>query len=446
MSTDVSQELENIAFPGSRIKHQRTQADITNQPLSSPVKKTMKLTKSTIRALALPEGVSDHTFFDDDVPGFGLRLRASGAKRWVVQYNIGRRCRRVVLGSPETLDVVPARGSAKDILAAVRLGRDPAGERQEARSEHAQSFGRVVPRYLDYKRASLRASTMSEVERSLTVHAKPLHGRAIKMIDRRTIAALIDGLVTTSGPAAADRTRATLHAFFHWCIRDGLIEFNPAVAVNRPVTNGARTRVLSNAEIELVWTTLTDDAYGDIVRMLMLTAARREEIGGLSWSEVDLDRALISITAERMKGKRPHDIPLSPQALVILKRRHVDAGDHPFVFAGMNYRGEPRSFGDWSNARLAHHKRITAINGKPLPDWRLHDFRRTFSTIAHDKLDIPTHVVEACLAHFSGHRAGVAGVYNRATYAGQRKAALEAWADYVARIVDANVISLPSAA
>jgi hypothetical protein len=221
----------------------------------------MKLTKSTIRALALPEGVRDHTFFDDDLPGFGLRLRASGVKRWVIQYNIGRRCRRIVLGSPDTLDTSKARDMAKDIMAAVRLGRDPAGERQQARADHAQSFGRVVPRYLDHKRLSLRPSTYSEVERALLVHARPLHGMAIKAIDRRTVAKLIGDLITTSGPASADRVRATLHAFFLWAIREGLLDNNPTMALNRPATNGPRDRVLVDCEIKIIWQTLADDTY-----------------------------------------------------------------------------------------------------------------------------------------------------------------------------------------
>src|SRR5262249_33699432 len=156
-------------------------------------------------------------------------------------------------------------------------GKDPAGERQQARVDHAQAFGRVVPRYLDHKRQSLRPSTMSEVERALLVHARPLHGMAIKAVDRRTGAALVRALVATSGRASADKVRAALHALFMWCIGEGLIEINPVVAINRPATNDPRDRVLADHEIKVIWNTLADDTYGDIVRMLLLTASRREE-------------------------------------------------------------------------------------------------------------------------------------------------------------------------
>jgi integrase len=406
----------------------------------------VRLTKTAIKALTLPEGVRDHTFFDDDLPGFGLRVRASGAKRWVVQYNVGRRCRRVVLGTPDSLDPGKAREMAKDIIAAVRLGRDPAGERHQARADHAQSLGCLVPRYLDYKRTSLRASTFTEVERALMVHARRLHGLAIKAIDRRAIAELIGEVVITSGPAAADKARASLHAFFLWAIRDGLTEVNPVTAINRPVTNGPRTRLLAADELRLIWNTLGDDTYGDIVKLLLLTAARREEIGALRWVEVDLDDPLINLPPERMKAGRQHIIALAPQALTILKKRHAQADGHPYVFAGLNFRGEPRSFGDWSNARRRHHARIAEGNyGKLLPDWRLHDFRRAASTVMHDKLGIAPHVVEACLAHHTGST--VSRTYNLACYLEQRRAALTAWAEYIEGIVtDGEVIALRSAA
>ena len=87
-----------------------------------------RLTATTIRTLVLPPGKADHVFFDSDLPGFGLRMRATGAKTWMVQYAIAGKTRRMVLGSPAVLDPGKAREAAKDLLATVRLGRDPAAE------------------------------------------------------------------------------------------------------------------------------------------------------------------------------------------------------------------------------------------------------------------------------------------------------------------------------
>src|SRR4051812_3739951 len=101
----------------------------------------MRLTAATIRTIVLPAGKDDMVVWDSSLPAFGLRLRAGGAKTWIIQYAIAGRTRRMVLGSVTTLDPGKARDTAKDLLAAVRLGRDPAGEKSEARAKAAETFG-----------------------------------------------------------------------------------------------------------------------------------------------------------------------------------------------------------------------------------------------------------------------------------------------------------------
>ena len=118
----------------------------------------MKLTAANIRALKLPPGVADKVFFDEDLPGFGLRVRASGVHSWMIQYAIAGRTRRIVLGLASALDPGKARATAKDLLAQVRLGRDPAGEKDQARkwySKAARSIktGRPVDEQLERFRA-----------------------------------------------------------------------------------------------------------------------------------------------------------------------------------------------------------------------------------------------------------------------------------------------------
>src|SRR6516164_9193952 len=102
----------------------------------------MKLTPAAIKMLALPAGATDKTFFDDDVPGFGIRLRAGGGRKFVVQYDAaGGKSRRVTLGAVGALDLSAARNTAKDILARVRLGADPASEKRESRARALETFG-----------------------------------------------------------------------------------------------------------------------------------------------------------------------------------------------------------------------------------------------------------------------------------------------------------------
>ena len=116
----------------------------------------MRLTATAIRALTLPPGKADHVFFDADLPGFGLRVRATGARTWMVQYAVAGKTRRMVLGPVAVLDPGKARQAARDLLATVRLGRDPAGEKAIARAKAAETLGALLPRFLERQRARLK--------------------------------------------------------------------------------------------------------------------------------------------------------------------------------------------------------------------------------------------------------------------------------------------------
>lgn len=399
----------------------------------------MKLNATAIRALALPPGVRDKIFFDDDLPGFGLRLRAGGSRSWVVQYDIGAKTKRMALGSVTALDPGAARATAKNVLAAVRLGRDPAGEKSEGRAKAAETFAAVANQFLARQKTRLKPRSYTETERHMLAHSKPFHSLQIDKIDRRAIAARLTELASTSGPTAANRTRASLSAFFSWAMREGLIEANPAIATNKAHETGARDRVLSDDELRDIWMALEDDDYGAIVKLLLLTGQRRDEIGSIRWSEINLDQALITLPGERTKNKRPHEVPLSAPAITILKnrpRRALSDGEARDLIFGGRHGG----FSGWSKAKAALDKRIAGLRKvaakPPMEPWRLHDLRRTMSTVMHDKLAVAPHIVEATLNHASGHRSGVAGVYNRAAYSTEKRQALDRWASHVLSIAE----------
>jgi integrase len=353
----------------------------------------------------------DGWLWDSAVIGFGARKQTRHVHYYVryrmnggqVVKSIGRH------GAPWTPDT--ARNEARRLLGVVATGVDP-----YAQALSGEGFEAAVSRYLDRRRAALRPSTFADTERYLRQRAAPLHHLPLAQIDRRKIAALLGDIETSSGPVARNRGRSTLSAFFSWCIAEGLIEANPVAGTIKAEEGGSRERVLTPEEIRTLWRALGVEPFDDIVRLLLLTGQRRTEIGDLSWAEVDLARAIITLPANRTKNGREHILPLSSQALRILARlpRRNSSG---FIF------GE-RGFQHWSRAKAALDARVD------IPAWTLHDLRRSAATHLGE-LGVQPHHIEAILNHYSGHRSGVAGVYQRAKYSDEMRQALQRWADHL---------------
>jgi integrase len=386
---------------------------------------SVKLTTTAIKTLALPPGVKDKTFWDDELGGFGLRLREGGSRNWVVQYDLAGKTKRVTLGTPALLDVGAARAEAKRLLASIRLGGDPAVDKRTRRAQAAETFCALLPRYLIANQSTWRPQSFRQVERRLQKLARPLHPLPLTAIDRRAISRLISDIAANNGPTAATNAHGTLSGYFSWLVREGLLEQNPMLNTNKPKPQPGRDYVPTEDELRTLWSAL--DAiggdYADVVKLIILFGARRGEVGDLCWGEINLDAALIEIPAARMKGGRSHLIPLSSSALEILQRRPRNDREHVFGRGESGFRG-------WSRAR----ETLDTHFGEPRQQWVLHDWRRKLSTVMHDQLGIQPHIVERCLAHV-GHQAGVAGTYNKAEYMTEKRRALEHWAEWVDGVV-----------
>src|SRR5215471_1258346 len=139
-------------------------------------------TTTGIRALltSLPPDVKDKVYFDSDLPGYGLRVRDSGVHSLMIQYAIAGRTRRVVFGPLSRLDPGKTYTIARDLLARARLGHDPAAEKDQAKAAAAETFGALLPRFLERKMARLKPRSYVEIERHLKMYAKPLHGSPIE--------------------------------------------------------------------------------------------------------------------------------------------------------------------------------------------------------------------------------------------------------------------------
>jgi integrase len=390
----------------------------------------MKLTTATVQKLKLSAGAADKIFFDDGLSGFGLRLRDGGKRTWIAQYRVGTKQRRVTLGTVENLDAPAARQRAKDVLSKVHLGGDPQTEKAERRAQASVTLGAMVERYLVERAAKrLKLRSFQEVERHLTKHWSALADLPIRNVARCNVAAQLGRIAGDSGPFASNRARAALSALFSWAIGEGLADANPVIGTNKATDEVSRDRVLTDEELSLVWRLAGNGDYGAILRLLVLTGQRREEVGGMLWSEIDTEGALWRVGADRTKNGLAHDVPLSTPALAVLEglgRRE----ERDFVFGA----GEG-AFQGWSNAKTALDGRASAALGRTIAPWRLHDIRRTVATRLAD-LGVLPHVIEAVLNHVSGHKAGVAGVYNRSAYASEKCDALTRWGDHVSMLVE----------
>jgi integrase len=387
----------------------------------------MKLDAKADAALKLG-GKTDAIFFDDSMVGFGYRLRrGSGGKvlrSWIVQYRRAGASRRILLGSAEVLSAEQAKAAAKKVLAKVALGGDPAADRRERRDKDKLSLRSVIDEYLALKARELRPKTMREITRYLTgTYFKPLHGMAIDKVSRKDVASRLVAIIREHGPIVAAKARAVLTSLFAWSMQMGLVEHNPVVGTIQPDAGKPRERVLSDDELAAIWRACKDDDYGRIVRLLILLGARRQEIGGLLWSELSFERGTWTLPSGRSKNGRAHTLPLMPMALDIIK-------DVPRLVS------RDQLFGARSNDGFTGWDQKEALDERSgVIGWTLHDIRRSVATKLAD-IGVQPHIIEQILNHQSGHKAGPAGIYNRSSYEREVRAALALWADQVRTLVE----------
>ena len=401
----------------------------------------MKFDVRTVAEAALPPGKTDHIEWDDDLSGFGLRLRAGGNRSWVAQYRTADgRTRRTSIATVAKLSPADARQAARKILAKVALGHDPQGEKAAQRQQAVRTVRALIAAYLEAKQPELRPESFRVTKLYLTgPYFKALQALAVTAVTRSDVAAAIRAIVRNHSTATAAAARRALSAFFAWCIAEGELGngANPVDGSHRPADPTPRDRVLTDAELVEIWkAACQDDEPGKIIRLLILLGSRRQEVGGMRWSELDLDAGTWTLPAERSKNRRAHTITLPPAALAIINSVPRTSRDHLFGNRAAD------GFTAWSNAKADLDRRL----GDAVKGWRLHDLRRSAATKMAD-IGIEPHVIEACLNHYSGHRAGVAGVYNRARYEQATKLALVKWADHVLALAECrapaeNVVSL----
>ncbi len=369
----------------------------------------MKLTQTRIGALTCPAGKRDALFFDDDQRGLAVRVTAAGSKTFLTQYTFQGQKRRVPLGSCDALSLAKAREAAQAIMGDVAKGIDPAAERKQAaalaRHREARDALTLEALLLDWQALHLdnkRPSYATEAVRALRSTFIKHLGLPAASLDRMIVVRVFDAMTRAGSAAMAARTAAYGKAAFGWAVKRGVLGSNPFSAL--PVAPTVkRDRVLSDDELIAIWRATADlSSFNGIVRGLILTGQRRDEVAGMAWAELADDFSTWTIPGSRAKNGVASIVPLAPAVRDFLRAYPRDG---ELVFSG-----RAGAFNGWSRAK----RDLDARSG--VKEWRLHDLRRTVAT-GLQRLGVRLEVTEAILNHVGGSRAGIVGLYQRHDYA-----------------------------
>jgi integrase len=254
--------------------------------------------------------------------------------------------------------------------------------------------------------------------------------RSIHDISRRDILSALDEIVVRGSPAVANYAHRVLQAMSNWAIGRGIMERSPCAGLSKPAPVNSRNRVLTDEELrEVIFAARrTSRPYGAIVELLSLLGQRRSEVAEMTWQELDLDKNIWTIPAERTKNFETHFVHLAPRALEIIQAQ-PKVSEHAFPAPS----GKP--FMEYSKMQVQLDKDSGMTN------WVLRDLRRTVVS-GMASLGIAPHVADKILNHLSGTISGVAAMYQRHEYLVERKAATEQWDNPVAQLFRPQVSNI----
>jgi integrase len=405
--------------------------------------------------------------------GLYLVVQPSGAKSFAVRYRCAGQPRKLTLGAFPAINLEAARDIGRKALRAAAEGRDPATEKQAAKGDAKRAaaeeirgqcdlFENVAREFIQrHAMKSNKESTWRETARILGLRPSPddpstlldvggdvmsaWKGRRIQDVTKRDVIALLDGVNDRGSPIMANRVLSAVRKLFNWCVARDVIQASPCTLVNPPAPERSRDRVLSDDELRLVWNAADGDGwpFGPLVKLLILLGQRLSEVGGMRWEELDLEKKLWTLPAERVKNGERHEVPLSGAAVSLITALPRIKTTKGYVFA--TRRDAAVSGFSRAKDRLDAAIVVASTDLGPVKHWTFHDLRRTMAS-GMARLGIQLPVIEKVLNHTSGTFRGVVGVYQRHSFAEEKRTALAAWASHVETVVSGkqpnNVISL----
>ncbi len=399
---------------------------------------------------------------DGKIAGLYLVVQPTGAKSWAVRYRVDGKSKKFTIGAYPAIDLATARRKAQEALGEVAGGKDPsaakvaAREARKAAESTADRVAEVTETFIArYVKRNAGASWAREGERLLRKEIIPALGKKrLGDVKKSDVHDMLDGIVDRGAPIVANRALAIFRRLCNWAIERGIITASPCDKIKAPAAEESRDRVLTDDEIRLAWSAFDSigQPFGPLAKLLLLTGARRDEVASATWGEVDLAGRTWTIAKERVKNGIAHEVPLSDAALEILKalpriepKRDEKTGKRypAFIFTTTGrtaVSGFSKAKDEIDAAMLAGLKATAGDDAEPPARWTFHDLRRTAAS-GMAGIGIAPHVVEAVLNHKSGTIKGVAAVYNRYSYAAEKRQALDAWARRLDAIVEVGAVS-----
>ena len=378
---------------------------------------------------------------DGKVRGLYLIVQPSGKKSWALRYRLeDGTSRKHTLGSFPGVGLEAARRLANGAITVVAAKGDPAAERARARKaarepKDHELVENVVERFIErYAKKHTRETSWMEAQRLLNVElVKTWRGRPLSEIKKSDIHAILDRILDRGSPIAANRALAgVMGRMFSWSVEREIIGVSPCSGIKPPSPARNRDRVLTDNELRLVWDACVNIGwpFGPLLQLLILTGQRRNEVGGMTWPELDMTLKLWQLPKGRVKNDKGHTVPLSKPALDIVETlpRVVSKADFVFSTTGLS------AVSGFTNAKERLDRIVAAGAGTDIPDWTIHDLRRTLAS-GCARLGVAPQVVEAILNHKSGTIRGVAAVYNRYDHFAEKRAALDLWGRHVEALV-----------
>ena len=383
---------------------------------------TSEITDEVIEAWRSAGDLRDE-IADPAVPGLRLRITKGGGTWFLLEGGAGRNRKRLMVGAWPDLNVDEARARA---LSLRRRLRDP--------NSGPATVTDLIDAYQLFKSPSLARGP--QTVRAIRDILGPVNLRNPELLVPREISGLVRARAVTA-PSNANRQLAYVKAMFGWAKAQGLVENDPAAGIPKPARERPRERTPTMDEVVQIWEAACarPEPYSTIVRLLILTGCRRDEVGHMRVDELTFDKGEVgpvwTLPAERTKNGRALRIPLSTQA-----RELIDGLVNPDAEWVFTVSGD-KPFAGWSRAKSALDSTILLDDHK-FPAWKLHDLRRAFATYACDELGSPREVVDRCLNHIgAASTSAVSRVYIRSELFAARRDLLQAWGDAVTRAVEA---------